>query len=526
MNKILPVSINLLIGSLSYAVSSQTIFQKTFGGASSDIGYSVQQTADEGYIIAGYTLSFGRGSRDVYLLRTDSSGNTLWTKTYGSNNIDYAWTVQQTADGGYIIGAHSGSFGAGSHDVYLIKCDMAGNVLWTRAYGGSSADGAYSLQQTSDGGYIVAAHTSSFGAGQHDVYLIKTDVNGDTVWTRTYGGSGGDYLRSVQQTLDEGYISVSETFSFGAGGADIYLVKVDQIGNLLWAKTYGGSSSDYGYSVRQTTDSGYIIGGYTASFGAGQFDMYLVKTDADGAVLWAKTYGGALSDFGYSVEETNDGGYIIAGFTQSFGVGGDVYLVRTDSSGVLLWSKNYGGASSDYGWSVQQTNDGGFVVSGYSASFGAGGNDVYLIKTDEFGNSGCNESNPGTITGTALSTIVASTQTMIGSGAFINATSTFMDDPVTFDEFLCESDACCNGRVGDANGMGGDEPSIGDVAVMIDAKFINLTCDELIDCLEEADVNQSGGTGPACDDITISDISTLIDYLFITGPTLGLPDCL
>jgi len=506
MYKILPIAICLWIGSLNNTVNSQIVFQKTFGGVGSDISYTVQQTSDDGYVIAGYTLSFGRGNRDVYLLRTDSYGNTLWTKTYGSTNTDYAWTVQQTADSGYIIGAHSGSFGAGSHDVYLIKCDNVGNVIWTRTYGGSSADGAYSMQLTTDGGYIIAAHTSSFGAGQHDVYLIKTDVNGDTAWTRAYGGSGGDFLRAVDQTLDEGYISVSETFSFGAGSADIYLVKVDQLGNLLWSKTYGGSSSDFGYSVSQTTDSGYIIGGFTTSFGAGQSDMYLVKTDTDGAVLWAKTYGGPLSDFGYSVQETNDGGYIIAGFTQSFGVGGDVYLVRTDSSGVLLWSKNYGGASSDYGWSVQQTTDGGYVVSGYSASFGAGSNDVYLIKTDEFGNSGCNESNPGTITGTVQSTIVASPQTMIGSGAFINATITFTDDPPTLDEFLCENIACQPCTAGDANNSG--KVNIADITFLIKRIFGGGPAPP---CSEEGDANGTGG-------INISDITYLIKRIFGFGP--------
>ena len=506
MNKTLTIVVSILIGFLNNTANSQIVFQKTFGGVSSDISYSVQQTADAGYIIAGYTLSFGRGSRDVYLIRTDSSGNTLWTKTYGSTNIDYAWTVRQTTDGGFIIGAHSGSFGAGSHDIYLIKCDIAGNVMWTRAYGGNSADGAYSMQQTTDGGYIIAAHTSSFGAGQHDVYLIKTDAVGDTAWTRAYGGSGGDFLRAVSQTFDDGYISVSETFSFGAGGADIYLVRVDLLGNLLWAKTYGGSSSDFGYSVKQTADSGYIIAGYTFSFGAGQSDMYLVKTDAGGTVVWAKTYGGALSDFGYSVEETNDGGFVIAGFTRSFGVNGDVYLVRTDSSGVLLWSMNYGGAGADYGWSVQQTTDGGYVISGYSSSFGAGSNDVYLIKTDEFGASGCNESIAQTITGNALATVTSPTQTKIGSGAFINPTSTFTDDPATIDRFLCENIACQPCTAGDADNNG--RVNIGDVTFLIARIFAGGAAPL---CCAEGDANADGK-------VNIADVTYLIARIFAGGP--------
>ncbi len=367
-------------------MNAQVSFQKTFGGASTDYGYSVQQTADEGYIIAGYTVSFGAGSRDVYLIRTDVYGNTLWTRTYGGSNTDYAWTVQQTTDKGYIIGAHSGSFGAGSHDVYLIKCNPTGDVMWTKVYGGSSADGAYSIQQTMDGGYIISAHTSSFGAGQHDIYLIKTDDNGDTLWTKTYGGSNGDFLRAVHQTTDSGYVLVAETFSFGAGSSDVYLVRTNSSGDTLWTKTYGGILSDYGYSVRQTTD----------------------------------------------------GGYIVAGHTESFGIAGDVYVLRTDVNGDLLWAKSYGGTGKDNGWSVQQTIDGGYVIAGYSESFGAGNKDVYLIKTDELGNSGCNESGLVTIVG-YTSTLVSSTATLIGSGAVVNNTVTIVSNTPTIDSLLCSN---------------------------------------------------------------------------------------
>ena len=419
-------------------VNAQITFQKTFGGTNVDYAYSVQQNADDGYIIAGYTTSFGAGSRDVYLIRTDAKGSMLWTKTFGESNTDYAWTVQQTTDGGFIIGAHSGSFGAGSHDVYLIKCDANGEIVWTKVYGGSSADGAYSIQQTVDGGYIISAHVNSFGAGLHDVYLIKTDAQGDTLWTKIYGGSNEDRLRAVQQTTDGGYILVSETLSFGAGSADVYLVKTDSSGNLMWTKTYGGSAADYGYSVRQTLDEGYIIAGYTSSFGTGMSDVYLIRTDSIGDISWAKTYGGNSSDFGYSVRQTTDEGYIVAGYTESFGNAGDVYLLRTDSDGNLLWSQSYGGASNDRGWSVQQTTDGGYVIAGYSESFGAGDKDVYLIKTDEFGSSGCNESTAGTVVGNTA-TIVNSTQTSIGSGGFVNTTTTITGAVATVDSLLCSN---------------------------------------------------------------------------------------
>lgn len=485
-------------------------FQKTFGGLNSDIAYSLVQTLDEGYIIAGYTLSFGQGNRDVYLIRTDVNGDLLWSKTFGAGNTDYAWTVQQTVDGGFIIGAHTGSFGAGSHDIYLIKCNLAGVLMWTHVYGGSSADGAYSLQQTSDSGFIISAHTSSIGAGQHDVYLIKTNIDGDTVWTRSYGGSGGDYLRSVQQTNDGGYISVAETFSFGEGSADVYLVKTDSLGNLLWAKTYGGISSDYGYSVKQTSDSGYIVAGYTNSFGAGGYDLYLIKTDALGDLLWSKTYGGVSSDYGYSLSLCQDGGYVIAGYTLSFGTNGELLLIRTDSVGNLLWSRTFGGSGADYGWSVQQTIDGGYVIGGYTSSFGAGSNDVYIIKTDEFGNSGCNDADVTVIVGNAA-TVVNTTATVVSAGATVGATATMTAEPTTIEKVQCTNTNCIPCIGGDVNHSGGAIPlDILDVVYLVDYLFRG---GEEPVCIEEADFNASGGPVP----IDIIDLTDLVDYLFRGG---------
>ncbi len=424
---------------LNFAPRAQVTFQKTFGGISTDYAYAVQQTKDEGYIIAGYTISFGEGNRDAYLIRTDVNGETLWTKTYGGSNTDYAWTVQQTKDDGFIFGAHSGSFGAGSHDVYLVKSDLSGNVIWSRVYGGSNADGAYSLQQTTDGGFIIGAHVNSFGAGQHDVYLIKIKNNGDTSWTKTFGGSGEDRFRELHQTADGGFILVSETLSFGAGNSDVYLIKTDSIGNLLWTKTYGGNASDYGYSVRQTSDGGYIIAGYTQSFGAGGTDVYIIKTDSSGNLDWTKSYGGSSADYGYSVRQTTDGGYIVAGYTESFGVAGDVYLIRIDANGDLIWSKVFGGSQTDYCWSVRQTVDGGFILAGYTRSFGSGNEDVYLIKTDQLGNSGCNESIAATIGNNTATIVSNSTPTIIGGGGQINSTTTVVNTAATIDSFLCRN---------------------------------------------------------------------------------------
>jgi uncharacterized delta-60 repeat protein len=373
----------------SFGGAQQTWF-KTCGEAANDEGYAVQQTSDGGYIIAGTTWSRGAGSADFYLIKTNASGDdTLWTRTYGGTRDEFGKSVQQTSDSGYIIAGYTTSFGAGMADFYLIKTNASGDTLWTRTYGGSEPDVGRSVQQTLDGGYIVTGLTSSFGAGYADVYLIKTNADGDTIWTRTYGGRQADEGYSVQQTLDGGYIVTGWTGSSGAGGVDVYLIKTNASGDTLWTRTYGRENHDAGNSVQQASDGGYIIAGYTRSLGTEEKDVYLVRTNASGDTLWTRTYGGAEDDEGYAARQTSDGGCILAGTVSSFGAGGhDACLIKTDSSGTRLWARTYGGAEDDEGSAVQQTSDGGYIVTGWTKSFGAGQADVLLIKTDADGNTG------------------------------------------------------------------------------------------------------------------------------------------
>jgi type IX secretion system substrate protein len=387
----------LLLSSLSQA---QITFQKTYGGINFDAGWSVQQTSDGGYIITGRTVDFGADTVNVYLIKTDIYGDTLWTKTFGGANADYGQGVQQTSDGGFIIAGYSRSFAAGQDQVYLIKTDNNGNPLWTKTYGGANGDQAFAVQQTTDGGFIIAGYATSFGTGSMggDIYLIRTDPIGDTLWTKTYGGIYYESAYSVKQTSDSGFIIAGHNSLVMSGNTEIYLVKTDANGNLLWTKTFGGAFYDWARSVLQTSDGGYIITGYTLSFGAGIYDAYLIKTDSNGDSLWTKTYGGTNEDGSYSIQQTSDGGFIMAGYTFSFGAGGsDVYLIKTDINGNLLWTKTFGGTSGDYGFSMQQTTDGGYIIAGLTFSYGAGDGDVYLIKTDSMGNSGCNQAGTSTI---------------------------------------------------------------------------------------------------------------------------------
>jgi hypothetical protein len=263
------------------------------------------------------------------LIKTSSNGIEEWRQFFGGSKKDMVYSVQQTSDGGYILAGYTDSFGAGSCDAWLIKIDSAGNKLWDRTLGGSREDDVKSVSQTSDGGYILAGYTASSGAGGFDAWLIKTDSHGNELWDKTYGGSEYDYGYSVQQALDGGYIVAGFTYSFNEGNSDVWVIKTDSEGREKWNKTFGGSNSDRAESVQQTSDGGYIIAGYTASFGAGGSDAWLIKTDAAGNEEWNKTFGGSDANQALDVKETSDGGYILAGLTKSHDAGGtDLWLIK------------------------------------------------------------------------------------------------------------------------------------------------------------------------------------------------------
>ena len=355
-------------------------WNKTFGGSDAEFGDSVEQTSDGGYIISA-TRSYGPNNSDVWLIKTDSSGNVAWNKTFGGSDAEFGSSVQQTSDGGYVISARTNSCGAGDFDVWLIKADSSGNVAWNKTFGGSDSDYGSSVRQTSDGGYIISGSTSSSGAGWYDIWLIKTDSSGNEMWNKTFGGSDPDVGSSVQQTSDGGYIICGSTSSYGAGNLDVWLIKTDPSGNEIWNKVFGGSETENGFSARQTSDGGYIICGYTESYGAGDDDFWLIETDPSGNEMWNKTFGGSDSDHGSSVQQTLDGGYIISGFTDSYGAGSaDLWLIKTDPSGNEMWNKTFGGSDPDYANSVRQTRDGGYIISGSTGSYGTGMYDVWLVK--------------------------------------------------------------------------------------------------------------------------------------------------
>ncbi|PCJ82083.1 MAG: hypothetical protein COA57_13695 [Flavobacteriales bacterium] len=381
MRKILSI-LALLLGCWNF-ISAQITFEKTYGSSSKDVGYDVSQTSEGGYIIAGASKGFGNGNYDAYVVKTDENGDTLWTAIFGAASNDKGYSIKETTDGGYIFSGYSTNYG---WDLYLVKTDSIANLQWQKKLGYLGKDYGYSVLQTFDGGFVSTGYYEDATAIKTDLYLVRTNGNGDTLWTKTYGGNAMDAGVSLIQTNDSGFVIVGNTTSYGAGNADVYLVKTDKNGTEQWYQTYGGADYDWGREIVQAPDGGFAIVGYTYSYGAGNYDIYLIKIDSAGTEQWSKTYGGSDYDQAHSIKLLDDGGFIIAGTTESFGASkSDVYLLRTDSSGKEIWSKLFGGPEYELTKSVKVTDDEGFAIIGQTDSYGSGLEDVYFIKTDANG---------------------------------------------------------------------------------------------------------------------------------------------
>ena len=364
---------------------AEPMWYKTFGGTAYDIGRSIIQSADGGFAIVGSTKSYGAGDNDVWLVKTDNNGNKLWDKTFGGTGYDNGYSIIQTADGGFVLLGTTAPSGTNNAAVWLIKTDINGNKLWDKTFGGVVYDQGYSLIQSADGGFAIAGYTTSYGVGG-DVWLIKTDSNGNKLWDKTFGGAAMDKGNSIIQLKDGGFVITGSTESYGAGKSDVWLIKTDSNGNKLWDKTFGDTGFDFGNSVIQSSDGGFVIAGLTVSA-----DLWLIKTDSNGNKLWDKTFGGAYADEAYSILQSGDGGFVITGETNPPTFRGyDVWLIKTDNNGNKLWDKTFGGVNDDGGYSVIQTSDGGFVIAGYTGWIVTSADstgDLLVIKTDSTGTS-------------------------------------------------------------------------------------------------------------------------------------------
>ena len=426
--------------------------EKTFGTIYNESCFSFIHTNDNGYAMLGITSSPGTGDQNIYFTKLDSNENIQWTKTYGGPGIDQAGTIRQTLDGGYIICGNQYSFGAGGSDGYLIRTDSQGTMIWSRAYGLPLDDVLWRLELTSDSNYIAMGTTFSSGTNSGDILVVKVNDGGDTLWTRIIGGPVYDAGINLTPADDGGCVIVGRVYSFGAGLRDVMLSRIDGNGNVLWLKTYGGTGTEEGMAVAHTSDNGYIITGATESFSNNTYyDVYMVKTDSAGNMIWSRAYGGDNIDATYCVTEAPDGGYVVAGFTDSWAylhlltnnqaspLGDDsshVFLMKVSILGDTVWTRAFGGAKQDEAYALINDPDGGYFTAAYSASFSGNDSvDAYIIHSDSLGMSDCHTfvihphvNNPNTIENSYIPPVSAGLT--VTNAATVEDTVTFISsDP-------------------------------------------------------------------------------------------------
>ena len=362
-------------------------FVKTFGGSLSDRPTSIMKTVDGGMLVSGYTISSGSGGNDGFALKLDNNGNMQWYKVFGGSANDEINSAYQVSDGGYILAGETLSFTSAS-EIYVVKLDMSGNLMWSKYYQIAGNEYGNSIVQTADYGFLIAGSGDGFGSGASDAIVIKIDFDGNIIWIKAYGGVLNDYCSSIKAFDDNSSIAAGYSFSGGQGGGDITLLRLTPNGIIDWMKYYGGSGLDQPYDIEINSDNGYIICGKTNSFGLTSEDEYFVRTYEDGSLAWSRTFGGIQNDGALSVKQTYDGQFISAGITSSFGAGqGDIFITKIYGDGVFNFSKLLGGSANDGGTGIDIRSDTGYVTCGYSGSYGAGNNDIFTATLGENGSS-------------------------------------------------------------------------------------------------------------------------------------------
>jgi parallel beta-helix repeat protein len=350
-------------------------WNKTFGGEDNDYGYKIAQCGDEGYAIAGVTYSYGGSDRDGWLVRVDGSGNCLWNKTFGGPLDDEFRDIVVCSDGGFAIMGTTDSYGPGSQDVWLFRTDENGNHLWNKTYGSGSDDRGRALIECSSGGFAIAGYRIGTG---WDGWLIRTNDTGDVEWTQSFVDTGDQRFEDIVE-CDNGDLALAGWTGI-LSTERFWLVRTDLNGTQLWSKSYNGVSAERCVSVVECSTGGFAMTGWTKSYGAGGLDIWLVRTDASGNHLWNTTFGGTLSDSAGEVIEVPSGGFAIVGSTESFGAGNtDLWLIRTNATGQHLWNMTCGDTLDDGGSGLLRLMNGTYVLVGSTESYGAGGSDAWLV---------------------------------------------------------------------------------------------------------------------------------------------------
>ena len=371
---------------ITLKVNNFLVFSKTFGvEAISESGHSILQLDDSSFVILGSI------DNKALLLKTDRYGELEWNQSFGGNQLlDIATHIHPTSDNGYIVSGTTESYGYGGSDIWLIKFNQNGLMEWNKTYGSINNETGGNGIETADGGFLVIGNIDRQGNGDNDIWLIKTNSQGDSVWTRTYGGEEFDEGADIILTDDNGYVVLGSTKSFGEGESDIWIIKADSSGNEEWSKTYGNGSDDKGQYILKTYDGGYIIRYIINSFGDGNTSVGLLRINQNGQEIWTKTIGGSTGITGASFEKISTDEYIMACSLFDYGDNAyNAYIIKINDSGDVLWDKTFGSKEDDRGMSIIQTKDDGFIIVGSTNNLGNGdkySSDLWLIKTNSEGN--------------------------------------------------------------------------------------------------------------------------------------------
>ena len=364
---------------LPIMVIAQTTFERRFEGKGHSEGFAICQTADGGFVATGFTRPVAIDSVDVFVVKVNNLGQLQWSKIYGGDKTDWAYALCATPNGECFIAGITQSWGQNG-DCYLLKINADGDTLWTKFYGRQMYDRATSVVETFDGKYVITGFTEYGDNGNYDVYLAKMDGNGQLDWSKSLGEFSSEEGHAVIQAADSGFVIVGSQTVGTSSNKELMIMKTDSSGNVDWIKTYGGDKNEIARSIKQLNDDGFIITGYTQSFGVNSYNVYLVRTDENGDTLWTKVIGDITRSEGYDVIEAADDGFIVVGVYDS-----DVLMMKTDINGDTVWTRKYATESNGFevGRSIKQTADGGYVIGGYYND--SPGYELYIIKTDSEG---------------------------------------------------------------------------------------------------------------------------------------------
>lgn len=371
------VVVALIITTSGKAEEGETIWSSIFGGDDIDGSQSVIATSDSHYVTVGQTFSFGAGYSDVWMIKFGANGDSIWSRTFGGAADDWGSSVIETSNGNYLIAGTTEQYIGDTKDALLLLTDADGHLLWSRTYGGSGSEEANEVIETSDGGYLLTGYTTSTGTGWSDLWLLKTNSVGDSMWSRTYGWSYADEGFDLVETPDGGFLVVGILSELTYNNYQFWIVKLNSNGDSLWSRSYGEAYKDEAFAVAKTTDGCYLAAGYkgTTPQPSG-YDGWVLKLDSNGDSLWSRSYGGSGMDWILTILELNGGDYLFAGTSVMPTTGYDLWIMRMSPAGDSVWSGIYHNDTDDWANEILQTAHGDYLVAG-----GTGGAipDVWLV---------------------------------------------------------------------------------------------------------------------------------------------------